>query len=94
MSALGFVAFVVTIFFLIGIGVGVIAVIALAVTRRDRAAHWAQLARRAPAGESGWHGSPHADGGVSADPADDEIGYDTDDYDDTRPQWPDSGYQT
>ena len=43
MSTLGFVAFIVTIFFLIGIGVGVITVIALAVTRRDRAARWAQL---------------------------------------------------
>jgi hypothetical protein len=94
MSALGFVAFVVAIFFLIGIGVGVIAVVALAVTRRDRAARWAQLARRASAGESGWPGPPRADGDVNAEPADDEIGYDTDDYDDTRPQWPGSGYHT
>jgi hypothetical protein len=94
MSALGFVAFVVTIFFLIGIGVGVIAVIALAVTRRDRAARWAQLARRAPASENGWRWPPHAEGGANADPADDETGYDTDDHNDTRPQWPDSGYQT
>ncbi|HEX6451228.1 MAG TPA: hypothetical protein VF060_17385 [Trebonia sp.] len=93
MSALGFVAFVVTIFFLIGIGVGVIAVISLAVTRRDRTARWAQLARRAPAGESGCHGPSPARGGVNAEAADEEIGYDTDDCDDTRPHWPDSGYQ-
>lgn len=94
MSALGFVAFAVTIFFLIGIGVGVIAVIALAVTRRDRAARWAQLARRAPAGESGWPGPAHAGSGINAEPADEETGYDTDDYDDTRPQWPGSGHRT
>ena len=84
MSALGFVALVVAVFFVIGIGVGVVAVIALAVSRRDRAARWAQLARRAPGRETGWRGPQDAGA---------EIGYDEDDYDDTRPQWPDTGYQ-
>jgi hypothetical protein len=80
MNALGFVALVVAVFFVIGIGVGVTAVIALSVTRRNRAqlarrARWRETERRGPQG------------------ADDEIGYDEDDYDDTRPQWPDTGYQ-
>jgi hypothetical protein len=84
MNALGFVALVVAVFFVIGIGVGVIAVIALSVTRRNRAARWAQLARRARWRETERRG-PQGAG--------DEIGYDEDDYDDTRPQWPDTGYR-
>jgi hypothetical protein len=88
MSALGFVAAVVGLFFLIGVGVGVIAITAMAATRHDRER------KKEPAA------APRRDGPAGASYPD-EVGWnepplapesDFDDEGDDRPHWPDSGY--
>jgi hypothetical protein len=86
MSGLAIASIMITIFFAAGVVLGVTMIVSLSVTgRRRRDGSWPQ------------HGDPAHRPLPPAgppEPADEKIGYDTDEYDDTRPQWPDSGYQT
>jgi hypothetical protein len=86
MTGLAIASILIAIFFAAGVVLGVTMIVSLSVTgRRRRDGGWPQ------------HGDPAhrplPPGAGPSGPADEEIGYDTDDYDDTRPQWPDSGYR-
>lgn len=78
MSALQFVAAVVGAFFVIGIGVGVIIILAFSATRPDRGQEWIRASGRDDA-----FGGPH-DGGARWN----EPPADSDNEDDDYPYWP------
>jgi hypothetical protein len=86
MSGLVIASILIAIFFAVGVVLGVTMIVSLSVTGRSRR-------------DGGWprHGDPvHRPSPPSAglpEPADEETGYDTDGYNETRPHWPDSGYQ-
>jgi hypothetical protein len=85
-SAFYSVALVIGIFFLMGIGVGVVTVIAMAETRRSREIHRDDSAGDGRAGQVDWRGPP--------DTGAEEFDDNEDTGDNNRPQWPDSGYGT
>jgi hypothetical protein len=99
MSALGFVAIVIAVFFVLGIGVGVVGVVALAARRREgndagsgaarrgRTEERERTEERGRAEESGWR-APEP-----AEEFDDEIGDDNDHNDGRGPYWPGHGYR-
>lgn len=89
MSALGLVAIVIGIFFIMGIWVGVIGVVALAALREDsgnarRRRRGDEVGERDKADVIGWREPPG--------PGTEELEDDT--TDDDRPQWPGTGHRT
>lgn len=92
MTGVGYVAVVLGIFFLLGIWVGVIGVVALAARRNDKDDAGSRTLRRRSADEAdeiGWREPPGpGTWELGDDVTDDDV---TDD--DDRPQWPGSGYR-
>ena len=85
MSGLAIASIMITIFFAAGVVLGVTMIVSLSVTgRRRRVGSWPRPGDPA-------HRPLPPDG--PPEPPGEETGYDTDDHDDTRPQWPDNGYR-